>query len=156
MVQPASGSQTDRIEKMQEQGIHLFDDEAFNEVRDETDHYIVRLPMEIASGDGFRVGVQGKTRTEPFVISADYLKEIMSEREKTHPSIKEWKRILLNSEPGWVQYKGLWGVKSWLSDESGPPGPKWDKLKKEQSEVRQRIRWEKPLVWLEELEYNKH
>jgi hypothetical protein len=30
------------------------------------------------------------------------------------------------------------------------------KLKKEQSEVRQRIRWEKPLVWLEELEYNKH
>jgi hypothetical protein len=144
------------LKKMQEQGIHLFDDEAFNEVRDETDHYIVRLPMEIASGDGFRVGVQGKTRTEPFVISADYLKEIMSEREKTHPSIKEWKRILLNFEPGWVQYKGLWGVKSWLSDESGPPGPKWDKLKKEQSEVRQRIRWEKPLVWLEELEYNKH
>lgn len=144
------------LKEMQEQGIHLFDGDAFNELRDEADHFIVRLPMEIASGDGFRIGIQGRTRIEPFLISADYLKDIMSEREKMHPSINEWKRILLNSEPGWVQYKGLWGVKSWLNDESGPPGPKWDKLKKRQTEVRQRVRWEKPLQWLDELEHNTH
>jgi hypothetical protein len=51
------------LKKMQEQGIHLFDDEMPSmNLRDETDHYIVRLPMEIASGEGFRVGVPGKTR----------------------------------------------------------------------------------------------
>ena len=26
-------------------------------------------------------------------------------------------------QPIWVQYKGLWGVKSLLNDESSPPGP---------------------------------
>jgi hypothetical protein len=144
------------LKEMQDQGVHLFDENAFDEVRDETDHYIVRLPMEIASGDGFRIGVQGKTGSEPFILSSDYIKEIMSNRERTRPPVKEWKRILLNSQSGWVQYKGLWGVRSLLSDESGPPGPIWNRLQKGQAEVRQRIRWEKPLDWLEELERTNH
>ncbi|MDP1544478.1 MAG: hypothetical protein Q8L87_00540 [Anaerolineales bacterium] len=144
------------LEEMRMNQIKLFDEHAFDEVRDEMDHYIVRLPMEIASGDGFRVGYQGTFAREPRIRSADYLKAIMSERVKTYPPVKEWKRILLNSEPSWVQYKGLWGVKSWLSEESGPPGPKWDRLRKGEAEVKERVRWEKPLDWLAELESNKH
>src|SRR5690606_28782225 len=37
------------LKEMQEQGIHLFAGDAFNEMVDETDHYIIRLPMEIAT-----------------------------------------------------------------------------------------------------------
>lgn len=80
----------------------------------------------------------------------------MSDRQVYRPQSKEWKRILLNPEPDWVQYKGLWGVKSWLNDESGPPGPKWDRIKKNQVDVKQRIRWSKPLSWLAELEKLEH
>lgn len=84
---------------------------------------MVSLPMEIASGDGFRVGYQGENLREPVVKSSS----IMSDRKVTRPTIKEWQRVVLNPEPDWVNYKGLWGVKSALKDESGPPGPKWDR-----------------------------
>ncbi len=60
----------------------------------------------------------------------------------------------MNPEPDWVQYKGLWGVKSILNDESGPPGPKWDRPRKKQLGVNERIRWGRPLDWLAELEKN--
>ena len=64
--------------------------------------------------------------------------------------------MLLNPEPDWVQYKGLWGVKSLLKEESGPPGPKWDRPRKNQVGVDERIRWSKPLDWLAELEAHSH
>ncbi|MBM3179360.1 MAG: hypothetical protein FJZ86_03300 [Chloroflexi bacterium] len=80
----------------------------------------------------------------------------MSDRKTTRPPIKEWKPVLLNSEPIWVQYKGLWGVKSLLNDESGPPGPKWDRPMKDQIGVNRRIRWDKPLDWLAELEKHSY
>ena len=43
------------------------------------------------------------------------------------PQSSEWKQVVLSPEPDWVHYKGLWGVKSLMKDESGPPGPKWDR-----------------------------
>lgn len=141
---------------MQDQGIHLFDDNAFDEILDETDHFIVRLPMEIATGDGLRIGCPQTNSREPIGRSADYLKAIMSGREATHPAEKGWKRILLNLEPSWVQYRGSWGVKSLLNEESGPPGPKWSRLNKGQIEVQERVRWGKPLDWLAELEKQNH
>jgi hypothetical protein len=144
------------LEEMRVNSRHLFEEHAFDDLRDETDHYIVRLPMEIATGDGFRVGFQGKNSKEPVLRSSSYLKRIMSDRKVTLPSEKEWDCVLLNSEPGWVQYKGLWGVKSLLGEESGPPGPKWDKPKKKKTGVNERIRWGKPLEWLAKLENNKH
>jgi len=30
--------------------------------------------------------------------------------------------------PAWVEFRGLWGLKTWLKDESGPPGPKWERV----------------------------
>jgi hypothetical protein len=126
--------------------------DAFMNLRDEADHYVVSLPMEIATGDGFRIGYQGDTLREGVMKSSSYLKRIMSDRKTTRPKIKEWCRIHLNSELDWVQYKGLWGVKSLLKEESGPPGPKWDRTKKGQVGVNQRRRWSKPLDWLAELE----
>jgi hypothetical protein len=144
------------LKEMQEQGIHLFDEDAFEDLKDESDHYIVRLPMEIATGEGVRLGAPGKVRIEPRLLSVDYLKNIMSERAVTHPPVREWKCILLDSAQPWVQYKGLWGVKSFLTEESGPPGPKWDRLRKGEAEVKERTRWAAPLDWLEELEDNKH
>ena len=128
--------------------------DAFIYLRDEADHYVVSLPMEIATGDGFRIGYQGENLLEPVVKSSSFLRRIMSDRKVTRPTIKEWQRVILNPEPDWVNYKGLWGVKSWLSDESGPPGPKWDRPDKLLN-VNPRVRWEKPLEWLKMLEKNK-
>lgn len=126
-------------------------EDAFIYMRDEADHYVVSLPMEIASGDGFRIGYQGENLREPVVKSSSYLKRVMSDRKVTRPTVKEWRRVVLNPEPDWVNYKGLWGVKSLLSDESGPPGPKWDRPDKAFN-INPRVRWEKPLEWLRMLE----
>ena len=54
--------------------------------------------------------------------------------------------VLTDSLPAWVEYRGLWGVRGWIADESGPPGPKWDRA----SRCAQfpRLRWEAPLRWL--------
>jgi hypothetical protein len=128
--------------------------DAFIYMRDEADHYVVSLPMEIASGDGFRIGFQGENLREPVVKSSSYLKRVMSDRKVTRPTVKEWRRVVLNPEPDWVNYKGLWGVKSALKDESGPPGPKWDRPDK-LFNINPRVRWEKPLEWLKMLENHK-
>lgn len=129
----------------------LFDDKTFIQLRDEEDHYVVSLPMEMATGDGFRAGC-GKPFRERFMKSESYLKRNKSDRATTRPKVNEWHPILLNPEPDWVQYKGLWGVKSWLVEESGPPGPKWNRPRKDQVGVSERTRWGKPLDWLAELE----
>jgi hypothetical protein len=129
----------------------LFDEKTFIQLRDEEDHYVVSLPMEMATGDGFRAGC-GKSSRERFMKSESYLKRNKSDRATTRPDIREWHPILLNPEPDWVQYKGLWGVKSWLVEESGPPGPKWNRPQKDRVGVSERVRWGKPLDWLAELE----
>jgi len=135
---------------------NILAEDAFIDLRDEADHYVVSLPMEIASGDGLRLGFQGFNPHEGVVKSSSYLKRMLSDRETTRPKILEWRRVLLNFEPDWVQYKGLWGVKSLLKDESGPPGPKWEKPEKDHSGVEERMRWSRPLDWLAELEKNNH
>ena len=112
---------------------------------------MVSLPMEMATGDGFRAGC-GKPFRERYMKSASYLKRDISDRKTTRPGNETWQRILLNPEPDWVQYRGLWGVKSWLVEESGPPGPKWDRTPKNQVDASERTRWGKPLAWLAELE----
>jgi hypothetical protein len=134
------------------QGGNFLTEEMFASMRDETDHYVVTLPMEIASGDGHRIGLDGQNTREGILKSTSYIKRIMSDRQTTRPPVKEWRRVLLNPEPDWVQYKGLWGVKSMLSEESGPPGPKWDRPRKNQIGVQERKRWGRPLEWLAELE----
>jgi len=126
-------------------------EERFEKLRDERDHYMVSLPMEIATGDGFRIGWEGDTKREEIGRSSSYLKRVMSDRKVVHPRAHEWKQVLLSPEPGWVRYKGLWGVKSLTRDESGPPGPKWDRPDK-LFVVYPRKRWDKSLEWLTELE----
>jgi hypothetical protein len=126
-------------------------EETFEKLRDEKDHYMVSLPLEIATGDGFRIGYEGDPRSEIIGRSSSYLKRVMSNRKVVHPKSREWKQVLLTPEPDWVRYKGLWGVKSLMKDESGPPGPKWDRPDKLFA-VYPRKRWEKSLEWLTELE----
>ena len=126
-------------------------EQTFEQLRDERDHYMVSLPMEIVTGDGFRIGYEGDSRREKIGISSSYLKRVMSNRKVVHPGSREWKQVLLEPEPSWVNYKGLWGVKSLMKDESGPPGPKWDRPDKLFA-VYPRKRWEKSLEWLTELE----
>lgn len=126
-------------------------EETFASLRDERDHYLVSLPMEIATGDGIRIGADGDRRHEGIGKSTSYLKRVMSDREVTHPAAREWKQVLITDETHWVKYKGLWGVKSILKDESGPPGPKWDRPDKFFA-IHPRKRWEHPLEWLRELE----
>jgi hypothetical protein len=126
-------------------------EESFEKLRDERDHYMVSLPMEIATGDGFRIGYKGNPKSERIGRSSSYLKRVMSDRKVVHPRSRKWKQVLLSPEPEWVHYKGLWGVKSLMEDESGPPGPKWDRPDKLFA-VYPRKRWEKSLEWLRELE----
>jgi hypothetical protein len=126
-------------------------EETFASMRDEKDHYLVSLPMEIATGDGFRVGVDGDHQHEEVGKSTSYLKRIMSDRAVKHPGSGDWNQVLFSDETTWVEYKGLWGVKSLLADESGPPGPKWRRPDKFFM-VYPRKRWESPLEWLRELE----
>ena len=126
-------------------------EETFANLRDEQDHYLVSLPMEIATGDGFRIGIHGDHEHEEVGKSSSYLKRVMSNREVKHPPSREWKQIIVTEETGWVEYKGLWGVKSMLKDESGPPGPKWRRPDKFFM-IHPRKRWEHPLEWLRELE----
>jgi len=126
-------------------------EETFEKLRDERDHYMVSLPMELATGDGFRIGYEGNPKSEKIGRSSSYLKRVMSNRKVVHPRSHEWKQVLLSPEPEWVKYKGLWGVKSMMKDESGPPGPKWDRPDKLFA-VYPRKRWEKSLEWLKELE----
>jgi len=130
-------------------------EESFANMRDERDHYVVSLPMEIATGDGFRVGLYGDHVHEEVGKSSSYLKRIMSDRKVTHPPAREWKQILLAPEPDWIQYQGLWGVKSILADESGPRGPKWSRPD-QFFMIHPRKRWESPLGWLRELESRNH
>lgn len=126
-------------------------EETFAKLRDERDHYLVSLPLEIATGDGFRIGCEGSLQYEPIGLSSSYLKRVMSNREVTHPGSNQWRQVVLNPEPAWVQYKGLWGVKSILLDESGPSGPKWDRPDK-LFQINSRKRWDRELEWLMELE----
>lgn len=144
------------LEELRTNPIRLLEEHALDDLRDDMDHYVIRLPMEIATGDGLRIGFQGRNSLEPMLKSANYLKRIMSERKVSLPVVKEWGCVLLNSEPGWVQYKGLWGVKSVLGEESGPPGPKWNKPRRKQAGVSERVRWGRPLEWLVKLEQNEH
>jgi len=156
LLNPSQKARQIALNEIALNGGHFLTEDAFSDLRDETDHYVVSLPMELATGDGFRVGYQGDHLREGVMISKSYLKRIMSNRKTTHPKVKEWRCLLLNSEPDWVQYKGLWGVKSVLGEESGPPGPKWDKPDKKNTGVRERKRWGKPLDWLADLEKKSH
>ena len=156
LFNPSQKARHIALEEIRTKSKNLLDEHAFDNLRDEMDHYIVSLPMEIATGDGYRVGYQGGNAREPMLQSSGYLKRIMSNRSVSRPPQRDWERILLNSGQGWVQYKGLWGVKSLLSEESGPPGPRWEKPKGKDAVVKERIRWGQPLKWLAQLEKNKH
>jgi hypothetical protein len=156
LVNPNQKARQLALKEMQSRGTNVLAEDAFMYMRDEEDHYVVSLPMEIASGDGFRIGYPGDSSREGVVRSSSYIRRIMSGRKTSRPAHKEWRRVLLNPEPDWVQYKGLWGVKSWLQDESGPPGPKWDRPARKQVGVKERKRWGRPLEWLEELEHLAH
>ena len=129
-------------------------EETFANLRDEQDHYLVSLPMEIATGDGFRIGIHGDHEHEEVGKSSSYLKRVMSDRKVTHPASREWRQIILSDETKWIEFKGLWGVKSLVKDESGPSGPKWERPDKFFA-IHPRRRWEHPLEWLRELESKK-
>jgi hypothetical protein len=132
----------------------ILTEDAFVNLRDEEDHYIVSLPLEIASGDGARLGPPGDRRREGLIMSSSYLKRYVSDRPVVQPSITEWRRVNLNPEPGWLEYKGRWGVRSLLENESGPPGPKWERPVGQQP-PQLRLRWARPLDWLQLLETNE-
>jgi hypothetical protein len=151
LINPSERSRQIALNELAAHPITLLSEETLSKLRDEEDHYLVSLPLEIATGDGFRIGYQGDPERESIGISSSYLKRNKSDRKVTRPGFTEWKQILLNPEPGWVGYQGLWGVKSLLWDESGPPGPKWDRPNK-MFLVSPRKRWDRALEWLMELE----
>jgi hypothetical protein len=151
LVNPSERAREIALTELAEHPLTALTEKRFAKLRDERDHYVVSLPLELATGDGFRIGCDGDVKNEPFGISSSYLKRTLSDREVTRPASSEWKQVLLNPEPSWVQYKGLWGVKSPMREESGPPGPKWDRPDK-LFQIHPRKRWDQALEWLMELE----
>lgn len=158
LVNPNQKARNLALKELQVRKAHVLAEDALLEMRDEIDHYVVSLPMEIASGDGFRIGCPGDISREGVLLSSSYLRREVSDRDVTPPGDDIWRCVPLNPEPDWVQYKGSWGVRSILKDESGPPGPKWDRPQKQQPAVRERKRWARPLDWLADLrtESGKH
>ncbi len=122
------------------------------------DEFVPGLPMEYASGDGIRIGYGGLASAEKVIDSEEFLLDRKSQRQVTLPDQLEWDCVLLDPEPDWVGYQGLWGVRSMIHplipDESGPPGPKWNRVQKGQGSPQQRTRWQDPLGWLRTLESN--
>ena len=59
LLNPHQKARQIALKEMAENGAHFLTQDAFNKLRDEADHYMVSLPMEIATGDGFRIGYQG-------------------------------------------------------------------------------------------------
>jgi hypothetical protein len=153
LINPSEKARQIALNELATHPATVLTEETFENLRDERDHYVVSLPMEIATGDGLRIGYDGDASSEEIGRSSSYLKRVMSNRKIVHPRSKEWKQVVLSPEPDWVQYKGLWGVKSLMKDESGPPGPKWDRPDKLFA-VYPRKRWDKALDWLTELENN--
>jgi hypothetical protein len=151
LLNPSQAARQIALDEIASRPGQFLNENAFDSLRDEADHYIVSLPLEMASGDGFRAGYRGESLSEGLLKSTSYLKRAMSDRPVMRPASQQWKAILLDPEPEWVAFQGLWGVKSLLETESGPPGPKWDRpLKNRRPEIR--LRWGQPLVWLKFLE----
>jgi len=72
-------------------------------------------------------------------------------------------RVVLRKDtpPGWVEFRGLWGLKTLLKDESGPPGPRWEraghKVEEGDKEALKgcegcRLYWADPFHWLKNVE----
>lgn len=151
LFNPSQASRQIALKELTSRPGQILNENAFDSLRDETDHYVISLPLEIASGDGFRIGYGGDPLREGMIISSSYLKRVKSDRAVSRPASAEWRSVLLDPGPEWVEYQGLWGVKSLLENESGPPGPKWDRpLKNLPPEVR--LRWGQPMTWLNILE----
>ncbi|MBL8103138.1 MAG: hypothetical protein JNM02_11440, partial [Anaerolineales bacterium] len=64
LINPSQKARQIAIKELQAKHTHFLAEDAFIYMRDEVDHYVVSLPMEIASGDGFRLGFQGDNLRE--------------------------------------------------------------------------------------------
>ena len=104
---------------------------------------------------GRKVGERSERRStaddpngEGLVIGAVLPDELSSGRRRIG-----WRPVLLDGSQTWIDYRGLWGVRALLRNESGPPGPKWERqenLKRRQRrQGRSRRLWENPPSLLE-------
>lgn len=146
------------MKALQKEQTHILEEGALSKIKygKDLDQYVVRLPMEIATGDGYCAGTHCRKMAPTHGSASQFLRRNKSRRATTPPASHEWRRIPLDERCDWVEYKGLWGVKSWLGEESGAPGPRWERPRERQSGVSERIRWGKPLQWLETLEKGGH
>ncbi len=116
----------------------------------DADEFVVGLPTEYATGDGIRIDCP-EDATIDTLDSDRFLKTERYARKTKHPSRLLSRIELLSAADEWVEYQGLWGVSSLLADESGPPGPKWNRAVGGNRPT-PRLRWAEPLLWLDQLE----
>jgi hypothetical protein len=63
---------------------------------------------------------------------------------------REWSPVLVQDGVSWIEFEGLWGLRSLLRNESGPPGPKWKREEdRTKAESDPRLAWSDPPAWLE-------
>jgi hypothetical protein len=121
------------------------------------------LEGQDAAADQAPAGDERTSRREPMakerpngqglVIGPDRPQSASAESE-----IVPWNAVLLDDRQGWVEFRGLWGHRTRLADESGPPGPKWERPEHKggvdpslpQGCAGCRLYWANPLRWLEQ------
>jgi hypothetical protein len=130
LFSPSEKERAIALQELATRPVIALSEATFERLRTEKDHYLVSLPLEVATGDGLRIGSEGDAESEIIGHSSSYLQRAQSNRPVTHPQERNWKQVLLSPEPDWVRYQGLWGVKSSLKEDSGSPGPKWDQSEK--------------------------
>ena len=62
----------------------------------------------------------------------------------------DWSPVVLDAGQPWIDYPGLWGLRALLRNESGPPGPQWEREENLPRRLRRagcrRQAWENPLA----------
>lgn len=98
----------------------------------EPEEVVDRSVADIADGEGIVVGP-----VRPPEVAA-----------KRH---KEWSPVVVGDGVPWIDFEGLWGLRTLLKNESGPPGPKWKREEdRARGESNVRLAWSDPPAWLKE------
>jgi hypothetical protein len=70
LINPSQRARTIALNELAAHPITALSEEQLLKLRDEEDHYLVSLPLEIATGDGLRIGYEGDPDREAIGISS--------------------------------------------------------------------------------------
>lgn len=98
-----------------------------------------RLGLDSKEPEPPDVSVADVADGEGLVIGPESPPDVEAERRR------EWRPVLIGDDTSWVAFEGLWGLRTRLRNESGPPGPKWKREEDRRPGVPdERLAWSDP------------